>query len=105
MRLWLISFLLLFGTAELFQWVQQVSLPLPIFVLGGAFLAIASNYDKLSNLPFHLDYQEPEIDPKEVSSAASPPIPSASASSSPFARKQSPRPVSFDIQKPFKPGD
>jgi hypothetical protein len=40
----------------LFKWLQDVSVPLPIYVLGGAFLAVASNHDKifgsyLKNLP------------------------------------------------------
>jgi hypothetical protein len=97
MKLWFTSFILLFGAAEFFQWMQQVSLPMPIFVLGGAFLAIASNYDKLVNLPFHLEYKAPDPLPKEAeSNQAMPP-----------AKKLTTRPtsVSFEIQKPFKPGD
>lgn len=50
MKVWLACFLLLFALAELFQWAQQFSFPLPIYILGGAFLAIASNYDKLGGL-------------------------------------------------------
>ncbi|MBR8836110.1 MAG: hypothetical protein DSM106950_19315 [Stigonema ocellatum SAG 48.90 = DSM 106950] len=46
MRVWLACFLVLFGVVELFDWVQKFSLPLPIYILGGAFLAVASNYDK-----------------------------------------------------------
>ncbi len=47
MRIWLACFVVLFALAELFDWVKDLSLPLPIYILGGAFLAIASNYDKL----------------------------------------------------------
>jgi hypothetical protein len=47
MRVWLACFVVLFALAELFDWVKEFSLPLPIYILGGAFLAIASNYDKL----------------------------------------------------------
>ncbi len=47
MKVWLACFLVLFALAELFDWVQKFSLPLPIYILGGAFLAVASNYDKL----------------------------------------------------------
>jgi hypothetical protein len=36
----------LFAGVELFQWLKGVILPLPIYVLAGAFLAIASNYEK-----------------------------------------------------------
>jgi hypothetical protein len=47
MRVWLACFLVLFALAELFDWVKEFTLPLPIYILGGAFLAVASNYDKL----------------------------------------------------------
>jgi hypothetical protein len=46
MRVWLASFILLFAIAEVYQWAKHFTLPLPIFILGGAFLAIISNYDK-----------------------------------------------------------
>jgi len=95
MRVWLISFLLLFGAAELYQWAQELTLPMPIFILGGAFLAIASNYDKLKNLPIHLDYEEPESKPKSVTPAAGNPV----------SVKPKSKSISFEIQKPFQPGD
>lgn len=47
MRVWLACFFVLFALAQLFDWVQELSLPLPIYILGGAFLAVASNYDKI----------------------------------------------------------
>jgi predicted DNA repair protein MutK len=46
-RIWFICFVVLFALSQLFDWVQQLSLPLPIYILGGAFLAVASNYEKL----------------------------------------------------------
>ncbi|MGK7873309.1 MAG: hypothetical protein AB4426_08340 [Xenococcaceae cyanobacterium] len=46
MRVWIVSFGVLFGLAELYLWVKDFILPLPIYVLAGAFLAIASNYEK-----------------------------------------------------------
>ncbi len=46
-RIWFICFVVLFGLSQLFDWIQQISLPLPIYILGGAFLAVASNYEKL----------------------------------------------------------
>lgn len=52
MRIWLACFLLLFVIAELLEWVQHLSLPLPIYILGGAFLAIASNSNKRLGLFF-----------------------------------------------------
>jgi hypothetical protein len=47
MKVWLVCFFVLFASAELFKWLQCVSVPLPIYVLGGAFLAVASNHDKI----------------------------------------------------------
>jgi hypothetical protein len=47
MRVWLACFFVLFAVAELFDWVKEFTLPLPIYILGGAFLAVASNYDKI----------------------------------------------------------
>ncbi|HEY9908305.1 MAG TPA: hypothetical protein V6D18_11960 [Thermosynechococcaceae cyanobacterium] len=113
MKVWITCFILLFGMAELLQWVQKLSLPLPIFILGGAFLAIASNYDKLTNLPFHPDFEIPELPDKEapekptldrttpiVQSSPNPPIaPMAKA-----ARSQA-ETISFTISKPHQPGD
>lgn len=42
----ILTIVLLFASVELFQWIKGVILPLPIYVLAGAFLAIASNYDR-----------------------------------------------------------
>jgi hypothetical protein len=36
----------LFAGVELWQWLKGVVLPLPFYLMGGAFLAIASNYQK-----------------------------------------------------------
>ncbi len=47
MTVWFICFVVLFAASQLFDWAQQFSLPLPIYILGGAFLAVASNYEKL----------------------------------------------------------
>jgi hypothetical protein len=43
---WITIVVLLFIAVEAFQWIKGFILPLPIYVLAGAFLAIASNYDK-----------------------------------------------------------
>lgn len=60
MRLWLVCFITLFGAAELAQWLGQFRLlgqgwgqtefSLPILVIGGVSLAIASNYHRLPGL-------------------------------------------------------
>lgn len=99
MRVWIVCFVLLFGAAELLQWIRQFSLPLPIFILGGAFLAILSNFDKLTHLPFHPDYEAPELVEEEA-----PAIPTSQVS--PSAGRQPSQPsISFEIRKPFHPGD
>ncbi len=105
MQLWFTSFILLFGVAEFWHWVQQSSLPMPMFVLGGVFLAIASNYGK-SNLPFHLDPQA--LDPQtrqdpvtQINQAVSP----ANAQKTSVKSAVRPSPISFEIQKPFQPKD
>ena len=46
MKAWLIGVGILFVLAEFGIWLKQFMLPLPIYILGGAFLAIASNYEK-----------------------------------------------------------
>lgn len=46
MKSWLIIVAILFAIAEAILWVKNFILPLPVYILGGAFLAIASNYDK-----------------------------------------------------------
>lgn len=52
MRVWITSVLIVFGCVELYQWIDQsardFTVPMPIFVLGGALLAIASNYAKFA---------------------------------------------------------
>jgi hypothetical protein len=45
MKVWLTTFGLLFVLAQMYVWVKDFILPLPIYILGGAFLAIASNYE------------------------------------------------------------
>lgn len=56
MKVWLSCFFLLFAIAELFQWAQHVTLPLPFYILCGAVLAVASNADK--QLGFFLPLKE-----------------------------------------------
>ena len=46
MKAWLIGVGILFVLAEFSIWLKQFMLPLPLYILGGAFLAIASNYEK-----------------------------------------------------------
>ncbi len=46
MRFWLLTVFLLFALVQFFQWLKGFALPFPLSILGGALLAIASNYDK-----------------------------------------------------------
>ncbi|MBD2596552.1 hypothetical protein BCD64_03005 [Nostoc sp. MBR 210] len=69
MRVWIACFVLLFALAELFDWLQEFSLPLPIYILGGAFLAVASNYDKIvgsyfsdTSIAASLETPQPQLD-------------------------------------------
>ena len=45
MRIWIVSFGILFALVEFYQWAKGFISPLPVYVLGGAFLAFASNYE------------------------------------------------------------
>ena len=60
MKLWVVCFVILFGSFEFYQWIRQVTwfaefqISLPLSVVGGIVLAIASNYDLMSGLPFNL---------------------------------------------------
>ncbi|MEL6928085.1 MAG: hypothetical protein AAFO95_05585 [Cyanobacteria bacterium J06600_6] len=46
LQAWLFSVGILFVLAEFSIWLKQFILPLPIYILAGAFLAIASNYEQ-----------------------------------------------------------
>ncbi len=87
----LICFLVFFALSQVFQWAQEITLPLPFFILGGAVLAIASNFDRRAGFPFNLlDSLTPEA----------PPIgpPTIAQSSTP----KFPQEISFTIRKPEK---
>ncbi|MDZ8090877.1 MAG: hypothetical protein RMZ42_02885 [Nostoc sp. DedQUE05] len=67
MKVWLACFLVLFALAELFDWLQEFNLPLPIYILGGAFLAVASNYDKIvgsstADSSIEASLEQPQLD-------------------------------------------
>ena len=46
LKAWLFGVGILFVLAEFGIWLKQFILPLPIYVLAGALLAIASNYER-----------------------------------------------------------
>ena len=112
MKIWLACFIAMFAVAELFQWVKGVVLPLPIYILGGAFLAIASNYGKRPGLS--LSQQDTTANPerKSFEREASETPASFAASSSPELKPPAPPPkselksypsISFTIRKPDVP--
>ncbi|MEL6441745.1 MAG: hypothetical protein AAFQ80_21140 [Cyanobacteria bacterium J06621_8] len=45
LQAWLFGVAILFVLAEFSIWLKQFMVSLPIYILAGAFLAIASNYD------------------------------------------------------------
>lgn len=87
----LICFLAFFALSQVFQWAQELTLPLPFFILGGAILAIASNLDRRAGFPFNLlnspTAEAPSVDPPTISQSSTPKFP---------------REVSFTIRKPEK---
>lgn len=98
MRVWMTSFLVLFGMAELYQWVEHFTLPLPVYILGGAFLAIASNYEHKAGFFF----PEPDDQLTDRSGQATPPnfsFPSQSHSSLAKQFNSQAQPVSFTIRQ------
>ncbi|AFZ54613.1 hypothetical protein VKI21_07080 [Cyanobacterium aponinum UTEX 3222] len=46
MKVWLVSFFILFALTQFIMWLKNFFMPLPLYIFGGAFLAIASNYDQ-----------------------------------------------------------
>ncbi|NEU71575.1 hypothetical protein PI95_003000 [Hassallia byssoidea VB512170] len=70
MRVWLACFFVLFALAKLFDWVQELSLPLPIYILGGAFLAVASNYDKIVGSNFSDAISEAQLEQPQLNASS-----------------------------------
>lgn len=107
MKVWITCFIVLFGAAELLQWFEQFTLPMPIFMLGGFFLAVASNYDKLRDMPFHLDYEARSPQPKSTEPIKATPTPqSLPLQPDPFTQLVQPsKPISFTIRKPYQARD
>jgi hypothetical protein len=47
MLFWWFCVLCLFVLAEMFNWLRGFTIPFPLYILAGVFLAIASNYGKM----------------------------------------------------------
>lgn len=66
LKAWLVGVGILFVLAEFGIWLKQFMLPLPTYIIGGAFLAIASNYEKgLIAL-----FRQPDADPDVLTQTA-----------------------------------
>ena len=107
MYVWLVCFVVLFGLAELYPWVQGVVLPFPLMLLAGVGLAIASNLSAShlsgSNLNQQGGLSEPSTPPPQVPAPAVPsPHPQTLPQTLPQALTTSPPPdtISFTIRKP-----
>lgn len=74
MRIWAVCVVTFFGAAELYQWVQGLTLPLPIYGVAGLLLAVASNADRL---PWPQPRQSLHVDPSQSANAPSLLSPSA----------------------------
>lgn len=95
-RFWLVIVVGLFVSFQFFQWLRGVIMPLPIYVIAGAFLAIASNYEKgLSGLASYLSLPTP------MPSASNPTVqnvvpPSSVETQTPVAIPERPQPQFVD---------
>ncbi|MGG6270255.1 hypothetical protein ACQ4M3_35390 [Leptolyngbya sp. AN03gr2] len=86
----ILCFVLFFLVSQIFQWAQEITLPLPFFILGGALLAIASNFDRRAGFPFNLvnpPAEAPPVEPPVIAQSSTPKFP---------------REISFTIRKPEK---
>lgn len=93
MRIWLACFGVLFAIAELYQWAKHLTLPLPVYILGGAFLVLASNYNKRSGLLFRDSTEQAPV----IAPSANPPTYDNLASQPP------PKSISFTISRSNEP--
>lgn len=102
MRVALLWIVMLFGLSEALDWLKQVELPMPVLIVGGLVLAIASNYDKRESFPLWPE-SPPKAPPAAAPTVAAPPTvePPAAAQSLPPSPSQ---PVSFTIAQPTKSG-
>ncbi|MBE9127288.1 MULTISPECIES: hypothetical protein [unclassified Coleofasciculus] len=107
MRVLIVSFLVLFSLLELSHWVEHFIMPLPLLILGGALLAIASNYGKSSG--WSLSQEKTDSDTRQLQTPTVNSVTSApnwtnlQASSSMPVSKSTPS-ISFTIRPPTSDG-
>ncbi len=105
MKLWLVCFLLLFGVAETAQWFGQlawfdsVDLSLPLTIVGGVGLAIASNYATLFGRSWP-GAITPKPAPPPQPSTMPPPSPTVAAPAKTTQASRKGDTISFEIKKP-----
>lgn len=68
MKIWLVSFLILFVLVEFYQWFQSLKVPLPFMLVAGAALALVSNllgsrWKPFDRSPDSSPPQAPDSDP------------------------------------------
>jgi hypothetical protein len=86
MRIWLVCVVALFGAVQLYDWVQQMTVPLPVYGVAGLLLAVVSNFDKLPRLQ---TAQEPTTAAAIAPDATEPQPPAPGPILSDFSAKQS----------------
>jgi hypothetical protein len=101
MQVLVVCVILFFGAAELWQWMQGMALPMPVWVAAGVVLAIASNLHHPMLLAWTASRQsQASVVPPAVTGASDrPAIPAASASVAPLTQLDAPTPISFTIRK------
>lgn len=105
MRVWITSVLVVLGMVELYQWMKDFTLPLPVFILGGAALAIASNYGKYAGWSFQRSSAPSDANPSPVASIREFAQTSNWSNLNPSSVKplpQSTRSISFSIRRPVR---
>jgi hypothetical protein len=108
MRVWVAGVVLFFVMAELYPWVQGLSLPLPLMVVAGLGLAIASNWPALKGSgrsPQLAAKPAPTASPSQPAQPANPAPPPQRPPTqlpnlNPAPPAPPPRPISFTIRKP-----
>lgn len=113
MKLWLVCFLVLFFGAEMAQWLGRlpwlgrIELSLPLTVLGGIGLAIASNYRhwlSVSTLAARPEQSPPPAAVPSPSPAVLPQVKSPTQAKISTASRKADT-ISFEIKKPQREVD
>ncbi|MEQ8974717.1 MAG: hypothetical protein RIE73_30570 [Coleofasciculus sp. C1-SOL-03] len=102
MRVVITTFVVLFSLIELSQWMSDLILPMPVFILAGALLAIASNYGKSPGWSIFLQSRQFSANQTQSPAVESGNLASNSTvlnSSSSTSLPKPPRSISFTIPR------